>query len=78
MTALIGEAEALAAQLAALPTHAIGLIKRALDASETHTLSQQLALEQELQREAGYARRFPGGRARLPREAAAPLHRAAR
>ena len=59
--ALMPEAEALAAQLAALPTHAIGLIKRALDASETNTLDQQLVVEQDLQREAGYTPDFREG-----------------
>lgn len=59
--ALIPEAEALAAKLAALPTHAIGLIKQALDASATNTLDQQLVVEQDLQREAGYTPDFREG-----------------
>ena len=59
--ALMDEAAKLAAGLAALPTHAIGLIKRALDASETNTLEQQLVVEQDLQREAGYTADFREG-----------------
>jgi 2-(1,2-epoxy-1,2-dihydrophenyl)acetyl-CoA isomerase len=35
------------------PTHALGLIKRALAASPTNTLDAQLDLERDLQREAG-------------------------
>ena len=59
--ALMPEAEKLAAHLATLPTQAIGLIKRALDASETNTLEQQLAVEAEYQREAGYSADFKEG-----------------
>ena len=59
--AVMDEAGKLAAQLAALPTHAMGLIKRALDVSETNTLEQQLTVEQELQREAGYTPDFREG-----------------
>ena len=51
--ALIGEAQALTARLAALPTQAIALMKQAFLASETNTLDQQLALERRLQRDAG-------------------------
>ena len=58
---LMDEAAKLASQLAALPTHAIGLIKRGLDASETNTLEQQLVVEQDLQREAGYTQDFREG-----------------
>lgn len=58
---LMEEAERLAGQLVTLPTYAIGLVKRALDASGSNTLAQQLALEQELQREAGYTADFQEG-----------------
>jgi len=50
---LMGEARTLAERLAAGPTHALGLIKRALAASPTNTLDAQLDLERDLQREAG-------------------------
>jgi 2-(1,2-epoxy-1,2-dihydrophenyl)acetyl-CoA isomerase len=43
----------LARRLAAMPTRALGLIKRGFNASAANTLDQQLALEEELQREAG-------------------------
>ena len=55
------EAEALAARLATLPTQAIALMKRALEASETNTLEQQLVEEQNAQREAGYTPDFAEG-----------------
>jgi len=58
---LMQEAERIAAQLATQPTHALGLIKRALDASQTHTLDQQLDLERDLQREAGRTPDFAEG-----------------
>lgn len=58
---LMAQAEALAAKLAALPTQAIALMKRALDASEVNTLEQQLVVEQEAQREAGYTQDFAEG-----------------
>jgi 2-(1,2-epoxy-1,2-dihydrophenyl)acetyl-CoA isomerase len=47
------EAADLAAQLAAGPTHALGLIRRAAWAGLTSTWDAQLALECDLQREAG-------------------------
>ncbi len=50
---LMGEARALAERLAAGPTHALGLIKRALAASPGSSLDAQLDLERDLQREAG-------------------------
>ena len=53
--ALMGEAEALTARLAALPTQAIAMMKQAFLASETATLDQQLGLERLLQRDAGYS-----------------------
>ena len=50
--ALMTEAHALAARLAAGPGVALGLIKQALDASETNDLKRQLKLERNLQMEA--------------------------
>jgi 2-(1,2-epoxy-1,2-dihydrophenyl)acetyl-CoA isomerase len=50
---LMGEARTVAERLAAGPTHALGLMKRALAASPTNTLGDQLDLERDLQREAG-------------------------
>lgn len=50
---LMDTAHGLARELARMPTRGLGLIKRALDASWDNTLEQQLALEAELQREAG-------------------------
>lgn len=50
---LLDEATALARELAARPTRAFGLIKRALNASATNGLDEQLALEAQLQGEAG-------------------------
>ena len=47
------EAEKLCTHFAAAPTFGLGLIKRALDASEDNSLSAQLDLERDLQREAG-------------------------
>ena len=43
----------LARDLATQPTRGLGLIKRALNASQTNDLDRQLDLEEELQREAG-------------------------
>jgi 2-(1,2-epoxy-1,2-dihydrophenyl)acetyl-CoA isomerase len=51
--ALMAEAEKLCAHFATAPTFGLGLIKRALDAAEDNDLATQLALERELQREAG-------------------------
>ena len=50
---LMGEARTIAERLAAGPTHAYGLIKRALAASASASLDAQLDLERDLQREAG-------------------------
>ena len=50
---LMGEAHVLAERLAAGPTQALGLLKRALSASPTNNLDAQLDLERDLQREAG-------------------------
>ncbi len=49
--ALPDEALSLANRLARLPAHAIGEARRALDAADTHTLSEQLAYEADRQRE---------------------------
>jgi 2-(1,2-epoxy-1,2-dihydrophenyl)acetyl-CoA isomerase len=51
--ALFDRATALARQLATMPTRALGLIKRALNAAFANDLNAQLALEGELQGEAG-------------------------
>jgi len=58
---LLPEAEAIARKLAAGPTRAYGLIKRAMNASAANTLDQQLDLERDLQREAGYTEDFREG-----------------
>ena len=50
---LLDVVHSLAARLAAMPTRSFALTKRALDASWTNDLDAQLALEEELQREAG-------------------------
>lgn len=50
---LAGEVAAVAERLAAAPTFALGLAKRALAQSSTNTLSQQLDLERDSQRLAG-------------------------
>jgi 2-(1,2-epoxy-1,2-dihydrophenyl)acetyl-CoA isomerase len=47
--ALAGRAKELAAQLAALPTRAIGMTKRLLDRASTSTLDEQLEREAQLQ-----------------------------
>jgi 2-(1,2-epoxy-1,2-dihydrophenyl)acetyl-CoA isomerase len=52
---LMPEAEALAARLAERPTRAFALMKQGLLASGSNTLEAQLALEADLQREAGYS-----------------------
>ncbi len=58
---LMEEARALAADLAQKPTIGLGLIKRAINASHTNTLAEQLALEAELQRIAGYTEDYLEG-----------------
>jgi 2-(1,2-epoxy-1,2-dihydrophenyl)acetyl-CoA isomerase len=50
---LEAEVLALATRLAAAPTYALGLTKRAIALSSTNTLGQQLDLERDLQRKAG-------------------------
>ena len=51
--ALMGEAHALCARLAAGPTKGLVLTRQALDAAAVNTLDQQLDLERDLQREIG-------------------------
>lgn len=51
--ALMDEAQALAARLAAGPTRALGLTKQAIQAAATNTLDAQLDLERDYQREVG-------------------------
>ena len=58
---LMPEAEAICEQLARGPTLGLGLIKRALDASGANTLDAQLALERDLQREAGFSPDYAEG-----------------
>jgi 2-(1,2-epoxy-1,2-dihydrophenyl)acetyl-CoA isomerase len=50
---LMNEARALAGQLAAAPTRAIGLIKRAVDRAATSTLEEALEFEADMQQLAG-------------------------
>jgi len=58
---LMPEAEALAARLAALPTAALGLIKRALNASLSSDLDAQLDRERDLQQLAGRSHDYAEG-----------------
>ncbi|MEM7043579.1 MAG: 2-(1,2-epoxy-1,2-dihydrophenyl)acetyl-CoA isomerase PaaG [Pseudomonadota bacterium] len=58
---LMDEATAMARHLAAQPTVALGLIKRAIHASATNDLDQQLELERDLQRQAGLTEDFAEG-----------------
>ena len=58
---LEAEAGKVAAQLAALPTQAMRLMKQAFAASGQHTLDQQLDTERDLQREAGHTPDFREG-----------------
>src|SRR5947208_161387 len=60
---LMDDAHALAARLAAGPGVALGLIKQALDASETNDLERQLKLERSLQGEAAINSDFAEGMA---------------
>lgn len=59
--ALMDEARALAEHLAAQPTRALGLVKRALNASWDNDLATQLRLERDLQREAAATADFTEG-----------------
>jgi 2-(1,2-epoxy-1,2-dihydrophenyl)acetyl-CoA isomerase len=58
---LMGEAHSVAERLAAGPTRALGLIKRALAASPANSLDAQLDLERDLQREAGAGDEYEEG-----------------
>ena len=58
---LMDETLSLATHLATQPTKAFSLIKRAMLASATNTLEQQLELEKELQCIAGKTRDFQEG-----------------
>jgi 2-(1,2-epoxy-1,2-dihydrophenyl)acetyl-CoA isomerase len=58
---LMGAAHEIAARLAAGPTHAFKLMKRALAASSANSLDVQLDLERDLQREAGAAGEYVEG-----------------
>lgn len=58
---LMTTARDLARRLATQPTRAFGLTKRALNASLMNDLPTQLALEEALQREAGFSRDFAEG-----------------
>ncbi len=58
---LMGVAREMAERLAAGPTHAYGLMKRAFAASSTNSLDAQLDLERDLQREAGAADEYVEG-----------------
>lgn len=51
---LMAEAERLALHFSTAPTKGLALTKRAIYASATHTLEQQLDLERDLQREIGW------------------------
>ena len=58
---LMAQAEALTARLSQQPAGALAMIKRALDASENNTLTQQLDLERDLQRDAGRSADYAEG-----------------
>jgi 2-(1,2-epoxy-1,2-dihydrophenyl)acetyl-CoA isomerase len=58
---LMDEANKLAQALAAGPTHTYGMIKKAIYASATNTLDEQLDLERDLQREVGRHRDYREG-----------------
>jgi 2-(1,2-epoxy-1,2-dihydrophenyl)acetyl-CoA isomerase len=58
---LLDTAGALARDLAKQPTRALGLIKRAVDASAANCLEAQLELEADLQREAGRSADYKEG-----------------
>ncbi|MGH7680049.1 MAG: 2-(1,2-epoxy-1,2-dihydrophenyl)acetyl-CoA isomerase PaaG [Gemmatimonadaceae bacterium] len=60
-TVLLDTALALARQLAQMPTRAFGLTKRALNASWTNDLKAQVAVEEEMQRQAGRTADFAEG-----------------
>jgi 2-(1,2-epoxy-1,2-dihydrophenyl)acetyl-CoA isomerase len=58
---LVDRARALADILAAMPTRGLGITKRGFNASQGHTLDEQLALEEALQREAGQTADYAEG-----------------
>ncbi len=58
---LMAEAHKLCAHLATQPTLALGMMKKALNASLDHTLDQQLEVERNLQRSAGQSEDFREG-----------------
>jgi 2-(1,2-epoxy-1,2-dihydrophenyl)acetyl-CoA isomerase len=58
---LMQRAGSLAAELAALPTRAIGMTKRLLDRAATSTLEEQLELEAQLQAAAAASEDFAEG-----------------
>jgi 2-(1,2-epoxy-1,2-dihydrophenyl)acetyl-CoA isomerase len=58
---LMAEAESICVQFANGPTIGLGLIKRALDASERNDIDRQLDLERDLQREAGFTPDYAEG-----------------
>ena len=58
---LMSEAHAMCERLAKAPTYALGLTKRALDASVTNDLDAQLQLEYELQKLAGSSADYAEG-----------------
>ena len=60
-TVLLDTALALAKQLAAMPTRAFGLTKKALNASWTNDLRAQVGVEEEMQRQAGRTADFSEG-----------------
>ena len=60
-TVLLDTAIALAKQLATMPTRAFALTKQALNASWTNDLKAQVALEEEMQRQAGRTADFVEG-----------------
>ncbi|NVJ92135.1 MAG: 2-(1,2-epoxy-1,2-dihydrophenyl)acetyl-CoA isomerase, partial [Methylocystaceae bacterium] len=51
----------LCANLAQQPTYGLGLIKRALNAAPTNTMDQQLDLERDLQKLAGFSDDYKEG-----------------
>jgi 2-(1,2-epoxy-1,2-dihydrophenyl)acetyl-CoA isomerase len=58
---LMPEADKLCMHLATQPTHALALMKKALNASLDHNLDQQLEVERNLQRSAGQSEDFREG-----------------
>ncbi|MDV7339532.1 2-(1,2-epoxy-1,2-dihydrophenyl)acetyl-CoA isomerase PaaG [Terasakiella sp. A23] len=58
---LVEETEELCANLAQQPTYGLGLIKRAMNAAPTNTMDQQLDLERDLQKLAGFSDDYKEG-----------------